>query len=91
MTETVLEEIAAEEEDYSHLVFSAVKFVNCRFWNCSFERCEFTDVIFRNLAIFPAAICRIHILTGQNTYPAREWARSLLEAYARIWYCGNVI
>ena len=28
VTETVLEEIAAEEEDYSHLVFSAVKFVN---------------------------------------------------------------
>ena len=46
--ETVLEEIAAEEEDYSHLVFSAVKFVNCRFWNCSFERCEFTDVIFES-------------------------------------------
>ena len=48
VAETVLQEITAEEEDYSHLVFSAVKFVNCRFWNCSFERCEFTDVIFKS-------------------------------------------
>lgn len=38
--------LKAEQEDFSHLVVSGVRFINCRFWNCSFERAEFGDVEF---------------------------------------------
>lgn len=50
--EQVLEKIFRNqicgEEDFSHMIFSGVKFENCRFWNCSFERTEFSNVIFEN-------------------------------------------
>lgn len=46
--EQLFENLLEEARDFSHSIFSVVKFVNCRFFNCSFERAEFMDVIFQS-------------------------------------------
>lgn len=77
----IFRNLTCEDEDFSHLIFSSVKFLNCRFWNCSFERTEFTDVVLQS--------CDISGCNFRDSYISRSAFQSCKGIGTK--FTGNII